>query len=69
MMGAWTPRKPKWSWRDFLTLEERDKLAEAADAKRHWQELNRERAAITNRAIQRAKYASAKSASHPEKGG
>lgn len=50
-------REPKWPWRDFLTLEERDRLSEASDAKRHWQELNKERAAITNRAIQRAKYA------------
>lgn len=54
---AWEPRKGKWPWRDFLTLEERDKLDEASDAKRHWQALNKERAAITNRAIQRAKYA------------
>lgn len=54
---AWTHRTGKLPWRDFLTLEERDKLSEAADAKLHWLELNRERAAITNRAIQRAKYA------------
>lgn len=54
---AYEKRKPRWPWRDFLTLEERNKLAEASEAKRHWQELNKERAAITNRAIQRAKYA------------
>lgn len=59
---GYEPRKPKWPWRDFLTLEERDKLAEAAEAKRHWLELNRERAAITNRAIQRAKYAASRPA-------
>ena len=58
MGEPWTPRKGKWPWRDFLTLEERDKLSEAWDAKQHWLALNKERAAITNRAIQRAKYAS-----------
>lgn len=51
------PRQPKWPWRDFLTLEERDKLAEAWDAKMHSQALNRETSSIRNRAIQRAKYA------------
>lgn len=58
----WKPKPSTLPWKDFLTLEERDKLDEASDAKRHWQELNRERAAITNRAIQRAKYAARKGA-------
>ena len=49
-------REPKWPWRDFLTEEERQILRRADGAKLEWQRLNRERAAITNRAIQRAKY-------------
>jgi hypothetical protein len=57
---TYAPRKPKWDWRAFLTVEEADKLSEAWDAKQHWLALNRERAAITNRAIQRAKYAAQK---------
>jgi hypothetical protein len=61
---AWEPRKPKWDWRAFLTIEERDKLSEAWDAKQHWLALNRERAAITNRAIQLAKYAASKAPAH-----
>lgn len=60
-------RKPKWPWRDYLTLAEREKLAAADEAKRLWLELNKERAAITNRAIQRAKYA-ARASSPPLKG-
>lgn len=55
--AGWSPRKPKYDWRAFLTIEERDKLSEAWDAKQHWLALNKESAAITNRAIQRAKYA------------
>jgi hypothetical protein len=54
---AWEPRKSKWDWRRFLTQDERAVLAAADAAKREWQKLNRERAGITNRAIQRAKYA------------
>lgn len=50
-------RKPKWPWRKFLTDEECAILAQADSAKLRWAELNRDRAAITNRAIQRAKYA------------
>ena len=53
-------RKQSWPWRDYLTLEERDFLNEASDAKRHWQALQAQRAAIVNRAIQRAKYAARK---------
>lgn len=50
-------RKPKWDWRSFLTADERAVLAQADRAKREWLGLNKERAGITNRAIQRAKYA------------
>lgn len=53
----WTPRQPKWPWRKFLTAEEKKILKRADEAKQRWLDLNRERAAITNRAIQRAKYA------------
>ncbi|MEM1274463.1 MAG: hypothetical protein AAGF88_11640 [Pseudomonadota bacterium] len=49
-------KKPKWPWRDFLTAAEAKTLADADEAKAEWQKLNAERAAITNRAIQRAKY-------------
>lgn len=50
------PRAPKWPWRDFLTEAERAALAQADAAKAEWLRLNKERSAITNRAIQRAKY-------------
>ena len=52
-------RKPKWDWRSFLTPEEKAALTVADKAKTAWLKLNKERAAITNRAIQRAKYAAA----------
>jgi hypothetical protein len=55
-------RKPKWPWRDFLTQAEINVIRRADDAKIRWLELNRERAAITNRAIQRAKHAARKRA-------
>lgn len=54
---AWAPKAPKWRWRDFLTSDERKTLRAAEAAKLAWKKLNIERAAITNRAIQRAKYA------------
>lgn len=57
---TWQPQKPKWPWRRFLTAEERQAIKEADAAKKRWQSLNRARAAITNRAIQRAKYAAQK---------
>ena len=57
--GAW-PRQPKWDWRRFLTDDERETLRKADAAKSKWLALNKERAAITNRAIQRAKYHGAK---------
>jgi len=53
---TWKPKEPKWPWREFLTAGERRTLAAADRAKAEWQKLNKERAAITNRAIQRAKY-------------
>ena len=55
----WKRRKPKWDWRKFLTDDEHASLKKADAAKAAWLALNRERAAITNRAIQRAKYAAA----------
>lgn len=54
---TWAARKPKWAWRKFLTAEEKKVLATSDAAKAKWLSLNRARAAITNRAIQRAKYA------------
>jgi cell division protein FtsL len=53
---TWQPRQPKWDWRRFLTSEEAKVLREADAAKERWRKLNAERATITNRAIQRAKY-------------
>lgn len=50
-------KKPKWDWRKFLTREEEQILKDADAAKVLWLTLNKGRAAITNRAIQRAKYA------------
>ena len=50
-------RKPKWDWRAYLTADELVVLERADRAKAAWLKLNKERAGITNRAIQRAKYA------------
>lgn len=50
-------RKPKWNWREFLTADEKAILKTADRAKAAWLALNKQRAGITNRAIQRAKYA------------
>lgn len=50
-------RKPKWDWRAYLTADELAVLSAADRAKAAWLKLNKERAGITNRAIQRAKYA------------
>jgi len=49
-------KKPKWDWRSHLTAEEKAILDTADKAKAVWLALNKERAGITNRAIQRAKY-------------
>lgn len=54
------PREPKWDWRAFLTEEEQAILTKADAAKAEWLRLNKERAAITNRAIQRAKYSASR---------
>ena len=54
-------RKPKWDWRAYLTADELAVLAKADKAKAAWLKLNKERAGITNRAIQRAKYAAVQS--------
>lgn len=55
--SAWAPRQAKYDWRSFLTAEEAATLAAADAAKTEWQRLNSARAAILNRAIQRAKHA------------
>ncbi|MCA6108174.1 hypothetical protein [Bradyrhizobium cenepequi] len=57
MTGFYVKKEPKWDWRKFLTEEEVAAIAEADAAKVRWQELNKERSRITNRALQRAKYA------------
>jgi hypothetical protein len=49
-------RALKRDYQKYLTPEERKILADADQAKETWLRLNRERAAITNRAIQRARY-------------
>lgn len=55
---------PKWDWRRFLTENESETLLKAEVAKRDWMTLNKERASITNRAIQRAKYHAQKDTPH-----
>lgn len=52
-----SPRTPKWNWRDYLTDDEAEILAASDKAKAEWMKLNQQRAAIQNRAIQRARYA------------
>ena len=54
---AWKPKQPKWDWRKFLTVEEKQELEVADRARATWLALNKNRAGIQNRAIQRAKYA------------
>ena len=56
IMARWEKRAGKWPWRDYLTSGEANVLRLADIAKARWLALNKERAAITNRAIQRAKY-------------
>ncbi|PWB94633.1 hypothetical protein C5689_06105 [Methylosinus sporium] len=60
MGEAFEKRPPKHPWRDYLTAEERDVLKAADAARDEWARLNAARATITNRAIQRAKYAAEK---------
>ena len=57
MMARYEKATAKWPWRDFLTAEEAEILRKADAAKAKWLELNRDRATIQNRAIQRAKSA------------
>lgn len=52
---SWRPPAAKCAWRKFLTAEEKRILDKAAAAKALWLTLNVNRAAIINRAIQRAK--------------
>ena len=56
-MAQYEKRGAKWPWRDYLTADEAEILRQANTAKTEWQRLNQARAGITNRAIQRAKYA------------
>jgi hypothetical protein len=56
-MKRYKKPEPKWPWRDYLTDDERATLARADAAKAAWQKLNKGRAEIQNRALQRAKYA------------
>lgn len=65
---AFERKQPKWAWREYLTDEERETLDRADEAKAAWTRLNGERASITNRAIQRAKYAAAQGSTPSTKG-
>lgn len=55
-MSIWAKREPRWNWRAYLTEDEAAIVAKAEAAKTEWLRLQAERAAIQNRAIQRAKY-------------
>lgn len=57
---GFTYQDAKWNWRDYLTTDEAQAIARADEAKKQWEVLNKERAGIVNRAIQRAKYANKK---------
>lgn len=57
-MSRFKPRTPKWPWRDFLTADEARVIAAEEHAKAELKRLRAERAAITGKAIQRAKAAS-----------
>lgn len=57
---SFTHQDTKWNWRDYLTADEAQTIANADEAKKQWEALNKERAGIVNRAIQRAKYANKK---------
>lgn len=48
--------RPKWQWRDFLSPDEAEFIAKVDQAKADWLELNKARASIKNRAVQRAMY-------------
>jgi hypothetical protein len=66
MAGFYVKKEPKWDWRKYLTAEEVELIAQADAAKAKWQELNKERSRITNRARQRAKYAERHGESGPQ---
>lgn len=51
---SWRP--PKCPWRNFLTTEEKTIISKADTAKAVWLKANQNRAAIINRAIQRARH-------------
>jgi hypothetical protein len=68
--SGWKPKKDKWNWRKFLTVEEVDiiKVSDAALAALEKQRANYNkkhgatRQFIVNRAIHRAKYSASKKA-------
>lgn len=49
-------KRSKKEYLQYLTEEELAEVQAADDAKLHWLKLNRTRASIVNRAVQRAKY-------------
>lgn len=53
---SFVKRDSKYDWRKYLTPDERAVLEEADEAKARWQELNKSRAGIQNRATARAIY-------------
>lgn len=58
---AWKPQKKRvWPWRDYLTKEEAQEMAEIERKKAQADAIRREiaprRTAIVNRAINRCKY-------------
>jgi hypothetical protein len=46
----------KWNWRDYLLPHEAALIDAVEQAKANWLELNKSRASIKNRAVQRAMY-------------
>lgn len=64
----WTPRESRVPWRDFLTADEAAEVsaidAEMVSIKTRMRHLSSRRNPIQNRAINRAKYALQKDASH-----
>lgn len=61
---TWSPRSPKWPWRDYLTPEEAATIwvldGDIATARKAQARASAIRAPIVNRAIQRAKYEATK---------
>ena len=62
----WKAREPLWPWRAYLTEDEAREIAsieaELAAVKRRSAELTARRNSIQNRAIQRARHSSGRSA-------